>query len=436
MASDQIHSFLLPLAPLTILTATAFAQVICSGWTDFSSIWTRCASRSAAAAADLIFLPGRLQSTVCSAVAFFSEPLAASLIARLEQAAIVGLLAGLATVTAVEATSALTRKNSKDGSSQRSKQKIGRSGDVSGDRKSSGSGTTISTRIVESPTIPWLLYQLAMGAFCWLSIIVPAAITHHHQQEQQRQLTAGQNDTQKGADAAKQAHSTLAIPLSITLGLLLPSALLLVLPTSTPIVLIWLIFPIWISLTQRLLSILNLPKATDPILYTIPVLWSAAAHALLSLQFLAPHLIPSTIQTLLSPVAAPASPTAVRSSMLLLEVDHAAILATYLYWLLATTTPGARTRVIATSVVSTLLLGPGAGVCIGWWSRGAVSSSNSESRPQEPDGAKSRRYHQQEKSTLSKGKQRSGRQERKGSGSKRRRGATGTFFAGPDALQI
>lgn len=394
---------LLPILPLSLATVAAFALAIRSGWADLSQIWTRCALQQQ---------QQQQPVPLCFAVSFFQIPLAASRRARLEQAAIVGLLAGLATVTAAEAFGARARRR---GRGRGPEGAGGGGGDEKvGDGGGSGSGSSLSlsARIVENPAVPWLIYNLALGAFCWQAVIVPASIIQHHQSPQPRSDShsrprSADDEQQEGEDPDPAPAPS--IPLSIALGLLVPSAVMLARPSSTAAVLAWLVFPLWISLAQRL----PLPSSRRRLfprlpLCAIPTLWSVAFHALLLADLLRVQLpLPLPLPADDNP-----QPSAVRSAMLLLEVDHAAIFATYLHWAFATSASrraGARAVVLA--VVSALLLGPGAGVCLGWWARcrrGGGGSGGGQQAGQ--------------RGAVKFGERREGR-----------RRATGTFFAGPDA---
>lgn len=449
---------LLPILPLTLTTLAAFALAIRSGWTDLCGMWTRCSST------DTALLP--TTTPLCFAVSIFQTPLVASRRARLEEAAIVGLLAGLAAVTSTEAEAARARAIGADrthrgeSGGERSgggghEKAAGQLKTGPGGSSNSSSRSNLSARIVENPVVPWLIYQLALGAFSWQGIIVPASIVEHHQHRlgssQSTQLDSRPR-IDSGSDSGSNAvagddqqedtgsSSTLSITLSITIGLLLPSALMLALPTSTTAIVAWLMFPLWVSLIQQRLTP-STPttrhRSTSSFLpHAIPILfWSAAAHALLLADLL--QLIPPATDDSASPSpsssssssSASAAATTARAAMLLLEVDHAALFATYLYWTHATS-PSRRAglRAAAVAVASALLLGPGAGVCLGWLARcrGGGGGGGGREVIEEETGRQQRAELRGGAVRLNSASSSSPRR------TKGRRRATGTFFAGPD----
>lgn len=444
-----IPQALLPILPLALATLAAFALAIRSGWTDLCGMWTRCSST------DTALLP--TTTPLCFAVSFFQTPLVASRRARLEEAAIVGLLAGLAAVTSTEAEAARARAIGAD-RTHRGESGGERSGGGGhekaagllktgpGGSSNSSSRSNLSARIVENPVVPWFIYRLALGAFSWQGIIVPASIVEHHQHRlgssQSTQLDSRPR-IGSGSDSGSNAvagddqqedtgsSSTFSIPLSITLGLLLPSALMLALPTSTIAILAWLMFPLWISLTQQRLTsstpTTRHPYASFFLPHAIPILlWSASAHAFLLADLL--QLIPPATDDDDPSSSSSSTATTARAAMLLLEVDHAAIFATYLYWTHATS-PSRRAglRAAAVAVTSALLLGPGAGVCVGWLARRRVAGAGGGREVIEEETGRQQRAELRGGAVRLDGASSSSPRRTQG-----RRRATGTFFAGPD----
>lgn len=311
---------LLPLLALALATIAAFLVAIRREYASLASLWTSCAPQPL----------GRLPAPLCFAIHFF-QAAHASPRTRLEQAVIVSFLAGLATITAVEGARA-RRAEARDKTAQ----------------TTTTTTTTpppppprLSRTIAANLAVPWLLYNVALGALAWQGIIIPALLRERWRQQPLRIGRAGEADAADG-------HS-LAIPLSIALGLLLPAAAMLLHPSAPILILLFLLFPVWISLTHRLHYPLA-PVLRQRAIFALPILVSALAHvALLVSLFTSP--------------ANRTSPT--HSAILLLELDHAAIFLAVLYWILLE----AGVHGVLATVAATVLLGPGAGVCVGWLSR-------------------------------------------------------------------
>lgn len=472
---------LLPLLLLALSTTTAFALAIHGRWADLSPLWTQCGGSAATG--------HRLSTPVCFAVSFFQAALNSQR-GRLEKAVIVGLLAGLATVTAAESARA---RSTRDGRHDQQQQQYLMSGEnnttgstTSNDGDKNSSNSTLSAKIVENPTLPWLLYNLALGALSWQLIIIPASIiqeTVRLRRQQQRMdaqprrtlttatltpLPGGGSGSEKiiennlndfvSVDGPPSANY-LSIPFSITLGLLLPSTLMLTTTTTTTsqtvIILIWLVFPVWVFLIEQVvrsaLSSLSSsssstcltrsscsssgPARLTMMIWAVPVLYSAVAHVLLIADVLrlfdtSPFPFSSSSSNPVGP-SSPSSPppaAASHSALLLLEIDHAAIFIAYLYWLLVTTSPSpstsahhdrprARARALTTVILSTLLLGPGAGVCLGWSCRDGGYDRHGQDGPMGGGG---------EAGIVQLGAPPPPRR-------RARRATTGNFFGGPDA---
>lgn len=334
---------------MSIATIAAFAVAIKSNWADLSSLWTQCSSPANSSAA-----LGHLPTPLCFAVTFFQAALASTR-SRLEEAVIIAFLAGLATVTAVESEKLLEHSRntfpcrcSSETTEHESGSKLTREMDRQG--RPTGSqprSNDLSAKVIANLTLPWILYSLALGALGWQGIIIPAFIKQSRTRQQRKTTSKPESHSPLGVEAA----STASLPLSIILGLLLPSTFLLAFPSSPSIILLWLVFPLWVSLTQRLLRSAipphHLPKS---LIYAAPVLVSALSHLLLVL-----HLLVGSVDDR-GPLT--------RSAGLLLEIDHAAIFAAFLYWVFVSR--GGLRAVVAT-VISSLVLGPGAGVCLAWW---------------------------------------------------------------------
>lgn len=407
---------LFPLVPLSLTTIAAFAAAINSSWADLSSLWTRCSSSSSPSPGSSIEAPD-LPTPLCFAVTFFQTALASPR-GRLEQAAIVAFLAGLATVTALERDKVLRDHRDDDTSPRAASGAAGRERHGGDTDRQGRRGGDLSAGVVANLTVPWLLYNLALGALSWQVLIIPAFVTQSSRRRggRRRRRKTTSRSAEPGGEAADQHPvSTVSIPLSIMLGLLLPSALLLACPSSPIVILLWLVFPLWISLTRRFVRPAVAPLAPNGhhhpsrlsrnlILYAAPVLASAASHLLLTLHLLLPPLQPANGR---APVPSPL--------LLLLEIDHAAISAAFLYWVSASSSSSffssAARRAVFVTVLSSLVLGPGAGVCLGWACRDDDDDDGHDGRH---------------------GSRLTGRDA--AAGFKRRRAPrSGNFFGGPDA---
>lgn len=396
-----------PLAVLALGTVAAFLVAITTNWANLAHLWTQCSSSSSSAPQQLQLIPTQ---ALRFAVLFFQTALAAAR-PRREEAVIVGLLAALATVTAVEGSSSSGRSRSrtclkKNGRIIRPQDATGsmteeeeedRTHDEAVAVSSSSNGNGNNNKVLDNLTLVWLLYQLAAGALAWQAIIIPAFLKHEQQQQQR-----------PGKPTTTRSHENIAIPAGVALGLLVPSTLMLLRPTSAATVLVWLFFPLWVASTRRVVLwvlnhlVLGAPQPSSPswvniVPYIIPILYSAVAHVLLVEDIL----YPSSSSTHEQEAAAGRART--RSAVLLLEIDHLAIFLAFLYWVRARTAlilttkktlVPSTTRPVLVTLAATLLLGPGAGVCLGWlsssscpWMRSTPDSKHWEPELQQDRGA-------------------------------------------------
>lgn len=376
-----IPTALLPLAALALATIAAFLFAYRSEPTALASLWTPCSSSSSSSSSHPLPTP------LCFAIHFFQAAHAAPR-PRLEQAMIVALLAALATITAVE--SAQVRR--------RQAESLARTEETA-KREEPGPATRrrrpreLSLAIVSHLTVPWLLYNLALGALAWQAIIIPAFL--HRRSRRPRQP----RNTRAGAGTDAAPAPSLAIPLSIAIGLLVPAANMLQHPTAPLPILLFLLFPLWTSLAHRLLLLLLFPLnpgrlRSKTAAFALPILASALAHVALLFHLFS------------SPAAAAPLPTTTQAAIRLLELDHAAIYLAALYWILLE----AGIRAVLAALTTTVLLGPGAGLCVGWLYR-----AEEQEEEEEPTTT-----------TMTTMMTETGR--RKGG-----KATTGTFFGGPPA---
>lgn len=331
-----VLTILLPLAVLALATIIAFVLAIHSNFAPLASLWTPCAAPQ--------LLGQSLPTPLCFAIHFF-QAAHATPHARLEQAVIVSFLAGLATITAVQV--AQTRRADVEVGDEKKKKT---------QRRRAGKGDMFSQAIIANLTIPWLLYSLALGALAWQGIIIPAFLYRRRKQQPQ--------DSEADAGVIN-AHS-LTVALSIVLGLFLPAAIVLLHPTAPLPIILFLLFPMWITLARCLLGPLttHLAHLNKISLFVPPILASTIAHITFILS-----LYTSSSSSRAAHHPAPAA------AILLLELDHAAIFLAVLYWIRLE----AGTHGVLATLAATVALGPGAGVCVGWLCRCAGSAERRRS---------------------------------------------------------
>ncbi|KAJ4416561.1 hypothetical protein N0V82_006683 [Gnomoniopsis sp. IMI 355080] len=353
------HPFLttmIPLAILALATIIAFILAIHSNYTSLASLWTPCTGAGAAAGGCFHQLLSRpLPTPLCFAIHFF-QAAHATTSARIEQAVITSFLAGLATITAVESARVTRRADAAvvvvargDGEKEEEKE-------WGKNERPRRMGEVTSRAVIANLTIPWLLYSLALGALAWQGIIIPAFLYRRRHQ------------FEEAPDTEEDPHAPATIPLSVALGLFLPATIMLLHPTAPLPIILFLLFPIWVTLTHHLLRpltshLLTLPK-NKILLYAPPIIASTLAH----IAFLLYLLTTTTLSSSLPQVAATAddSRSAAHAALLLLELDHVAIFLAALYWIHLE----AGAHGVLTTLATTIALGPGAGVCVGWAYRG------------------------------------------------------------------
>jgi hypothetical protein len=237
--------------------------------------------------------------------------------------------------------------------------------------------TVEAARICNSPSVliaypvgPWLVFNLVGGAFVWELVIIPAFFHRSREIIAARkrghaggppQLPSGPADPTFGEamrHLAKVAE-TVAIPVAVAVGFVVPSLLMLVLDQPVA-VLVWLFFPVWVSLVRqavrRLVLLageawsgsLHLESSRLALagMYAVSILCSVLAHA-------------HVIWTLTQPDD---RKEMTRSTLKFITIDAFFVGLTVLYWILVE----AGWRVALVMVAASLLLGPGAGICIGW----------------------------------------------------------------------
>jgi len=243
--------------------------------------------------------------------------------------------------------------------------------------------------LIRNPTLPWLFFNLAGGAVAWQIIIVPAFISrsrraHHIQSSASPRFLSEGNPSSTGQSASspevidardpnrgsekRHLHSSAeiyAIPLSIIIGYVVPSAAMLFATSPTSIA-IWLFFPLWVSLARhairRILILLPIfPQFTNDesdthhlesfnfslaVVYAVPVLLSIISQVIIFNNLLDTD---------------DGSPTT-RAVLGFIEIDFSAIALTVFYWLLLE----AGWKILGIALVCCFISGPGAGLVVGW----------------------------------------------------------------------
>lgn len=296
--------------------------------TNIYMIYSQCHARSRIPWLSHIPLVGSL---ACFLVSFFEEAVA-SVRAFGLMGVILSFLAGLLTVSTVEAA------------------RICNSPSV----------------LIAYPTGPWLVFDLVGGAIVWELVIIPAffhrsrKIIAARRQGGARQLAAPSDPT-FGEDMRhlNKVAETVAIPAAVAIGFVVPGLVMLAL--GNPIaVLVWLLFPVWVSLVRQAVRRLALAVREG---------WSASLHLESSRRaLLAMYAVP-IVCSILSYGAFIWSLTQpddrkemTRATLKFITIDSFFLGLTVLYWILVE----AGWTVVLVMVGASLVLGPGAGICIGW----------------------------------------------------------------------
>ncbi|KAK1750522.1 hypothetical protein QBC47DRAFT_393653 [Echria macrotheca] len=327
---QAVHHFslrylLIPPVLLALLTGFVLYQ---HSDTNLYMLYSQCHARSRIPWLSHIPLLG---TPSCFLVSFFQEALSGSRAVAI-MAPVLSLVAGLLTVSTVEAA------------------RICNSPSV----------------LIAYPTGPWLVFNLIGGAIVWQLLIIPAFF--HRSREILTARARGPSELAGPADPtfgesmrhlAKVAE-TVAIPVAVAVGCVLPSILMLTLDHPV-VIFIWLFFPVWVSVVRiavrRAVLLLQTEwhatfhlessRLATAGMYAVPILCSAASHILLIVS-LATQRDDRKEMT--------------RAAIKFIVIDVFFIALTVLYWILVE----AGWRVALVMLATSLVLGPGAGVCVGW----------------------------------------------------------------------
>lgn len=324
------------LAILTIITLFIRSDV------NAALLWSQCHSRSILPGLSVI--PG-FGTPLCYLVSFFQVAVD-SLRGAATLAAILAFIGGLLTVSTVEAARVCNAPNV----------------------------------VIAYPTGPWLVFNLVGGAVVWELLIIPVFL---YWSKMRLQFGRRPADPESIAEAAAETEDenhdeaaesyekkdrhlaiteTVAIPTSVALGFFVPSVA--VLATASPWAIgIWLFFPIYVSAVRQLVRWIT--KRTHfttarhvhlesnrwslIIVYAVPIACSVLAHIFIIWNM--------TTRDDRKEMA--------RSVVRFIEIDAAFIGLTVLYWMLIEV----GWRVPLVMIASAIVVGPGAGICLGWMYR-------------------------------------------------------------------
>ncbi|KAF5013445.1 hypothetical protein FDECE_557 [Fusarium decemcellulare] len=340
-----IHHFsyrYLIIVPILLAIATIVALFIHSD-VNAALLWSQCHSRSRLPGVSRI--PG-LGTPLCYLISFFRAALH-SVRSSAVMAVVLAFLGGLLTVSTVEAARICNAPNV----------------------------------LIAYPTGPWLVFDLLGGAVVWELVIIPAFL------HRARSVILAQKRHEEESEPHEVMMSRhlpdselVAIPFSIAIGYFLPS-LLMLFHTSPATIGVWLFFPVYVSiLRQGTRKIVNLAKRVDPttihlasnrtsliFVYALPIICSILAHVLVIWSLTQPD----------------DRKEMTKSTIVFIEIDTQFIFWTVLYWMLVEV----GWRVPLTTVLTSILVGPGAGTCIGWIYREKLIHNGHENGPGEEDAA-------------------------------------------------
>lgn len=300
-------------------------------------LWSQCHARARVPWLSRIPLLG---APSCFLVSFFQEAVASSRAAA-AVAVVLSFVAGLLTVSAVESARVCNQP----------------------------------AVLIAYPTGAWLVFNLVGGAVVWELVILPAFLVRSRQIIAAR--LAGQEAGDEAGTAVSATHpdrgeamrhlgstaEAVAIPVAVAVGCILPSVLMLFLGRRHPAaILVWLLFPLWVSLVRQAARRALVRVDADRLGRTLHLEssrgWLAATYALpIACSVLAQGwLVWSLIW------GRDDRKEMTRATAKFVEIDAGFVALTVLYWLLVE----AGWRVALVMLLASLVLGPGAGVCVAW----------------------------------------------------------------------
>lgn len=314
------RSLIIP--PILLAAATIVALFLHSD-VNFALLWSQCHSRARLPGVSRI--PG-LGTPLCYLISFFRAALH-SLRSRAVMGVVLAFIGGLLTVSTVESARICNAPNV----------------------------------LIAYPTGPWLVFDLVGGAVVWELVIIPAFL-HRARSVLNAQRDEGGDVHQIFTSRHLPDNELVAIPISVALGYFLPSFLMLF-HTTPETIGIWLFFPIYVEIIRQIIrQTISALRRVDPSLvhlasnrwsllfvYILPLICSVLAHV-------------SFIWSLAQPDD---RKEMTRSIIVFIEVNAQFIFWTVLYWMLVEV----GWRVPLTTMVTSIVVGPGAGTCVGWMYR-------------------------------------------------------------------
>lgn len=324
------------IVPILLAIATLAILFLHGEGINIPFLWSQCHARSRLPWLSHIPLLG---APSCFLVSFFQEALASTRSFAI-MAVVLSFVAGLLTVSTVESA-----------------------------RVCNGPAVLIAY-----PTGAWLVFNLLGGAVVWELVILPAFLVRSRQiLLARREGSGGARSPGGGMVAATHPDhgeamrhlgsvaEAVAIPAAVAVGCVLPSVLMLVLDAPVAI-LVWLLFPLWVSLVRQAVRAavvrldgdklgaslhLESSRVWLGVTYGVPVVCSVLAHGFLLWSLFAGHDDRKEMT---------------RATTKFIEIDAGFIGLTVLYWLFVE----AGWRVALVMLLASIVLGPGAGVCLAW----------------------------------------------------------------------
>ncbi|KAK8062759.1 hypothetical protein PG997_014856 [Apiospora hydei] len=223
--------------------------------------------------------------------------------------------------------------------------------------------------LLARPTLSWLVFNLIGGALVWDIVIVPEFLRRaKHVQAAKESAAAEQlRDVDSFIDVEVRGLTSqvevYAIPLAVLFGFVAPSVAMLATAGHPIAVVVWLFFPLWVSLVRYVVKVVGVNAIRDPephrleshrlslgLVYAVPVVCSIASHVFLLVNVFGS---PDDRREM------------TRATTKFIQIDTLIIGATVLYWLLVEA--GLLTMLVM--IVSSVVLGPGAGLSGSWLMR-------------------------------------------------------------------
>ncbi|KAL7763001.1 hypothetical protein ACKLNR_006359 [Fusarium oxysporum f. sp. zingiberi] len=307
--------------PPILLAAATIVTLFLHSDVNFALLWSQCHSHARLPGVSRI--PG-LGTPLCYLISFFRAALH-SLRSRAVMGVVLAFIGGLLTVSTVESARICNAPNV----------------------------------LIAYPTGPWLVFDLVGGAVVWELVIIPAFLHRARSVLNAQRRDEGGDAHQIFTSRHLPDSELVAIPISVALGYFLPSFLMLFYTTPETIG-IWLFFPIYVEIIRQIIRrTIAALRRVDPTLvhlasnrwsllfvYMLPLICSVLAHV-------------SFIWSLTRPDD---RKEMTRSIIVFIEVNAQFIFWTVLYWMLVEV----GWRVPLTTIITSIVVGPGAGTCVGW----------------------------------------------------------------------